>query len=60
MTRSAVSIASNIAEGAERNSAQEFKRFLPIAKGFSVEQRTPLYIANRIGLLEKPIPSLKT
>ena len=56
MTRSAVSIASNIAEGAERNSAQEFKRFLHIAKGSSAELRTQLYIANRIGLLDNKIP----
>ena len=55
MTRSAVSIASNIAEGAERNSALEFKRFLHIAKGSSAELRTQLYIANRIGLLEKKV-----
>ena len=55
MTRSAVSIASNIAEGAERNSAQEFKRFLHIAKGSSAELRTQLYIANRIRVLEKEV-----
>jgi hypothetical protein len=34
MTRSAVSIASNIAEGAERNSRAEYIRFLHIAKGW--------------------------
>jgi len=55
MTRSAVSIASNIAEGAERDSTQEFKRFLHIAKGSSAELRTQLYIANRIGLLDNQV-----
>jgi len=33
MTRAGVSIASNIAEGAERGSIAEFNRFLHIAKG---------------------------
>jgi len=40
MQRSAVSIASNIAEGRERKSAVEFMRFLYIAKGSVGELRT--------------------
>ncbi|PIP06359.1 MAG: four helix bundle protein, partial [Syntrophobacterales bacterium CG23_combo_of_CG06-09_8_20_14_all_48_27] len=48
MTRSAVSIASNIAEGAERNSRVEYIRFLHIAKGSSAELRTQVYIAQQI------------
>jgi four helix bundle protein len=55
MTRAAVSIASNIAEGAERNSVKEYRQFLHIAKGSAAELRTQLYIANRIGLLEQKI-----
>lgn len=51
ITRSAVSIASNIAEGAERDSKPEFIRFLNIAKGSAAELRTQLYIAQRIGTL---------
>lgn len=51
MTRAAVSISSNIAEGAERGSDAEFIRFLHIAKGSAAELRTQVYIANRIGLL---------
>jgi len=51
MTRSAVSIASNIAEGAERNSAPDFIRFLHIAKGSAAELRTQSMIAARIGEL---------
>ena len=52
MTRAAVSIASNIAEGAERSSTPDFIRFLNIAKGSAAELRTQLYIAQRIGIIE--------
>ena len=51
MTRAGVSIASNIAEGAERNSTAECIRFLHIAKGSAAELRTQLYIANRIDVV---------
>lgn len=49
MTRSAVSVPSNIAEGAERNSDKEFCRFIHIAKGSSAELRTQAIIAKRVG-----------
>jgi len=51
MTRAAVSIASNIAEGAERSSQVDFARFVHIAKGSAAELRTQLYIADRIGVV---------
>lgn len=51
MTRSAVSIASNISEGAERDSVAEYIRFLHIAKGSAAELRTQVYIAQQIGVL---------
>lgn len=53
VTRAAVSIASNIAEGAECDSGPDFIRFLNIAKGSAAELRTQLYIAERIGLLPR-------
>ena len=51
MTRSGVSIASNISEGAERDSVAEYIRFLHIAKGSAAELRTQVYIAQQIGVL---------
>ncbi|MBK1859169.1 four helix bundle protein [Cerasicoccus arenae] len=53
MTRAVVSIASNIAEGHERNSPKDFIRFLRIAKGSTGELKTQLYIAQAIGYLGK-------
>lgn len=53
MTRAAVSVASNIAEGAERGSPRDFARFLNIAKGSTAELRTQVYIAEQIGVLNR-------
>jgi len=52
ITRSALSVPSNIAEGYERDSGKEYMRFLRIAKGSCGELRTQLYIAREIGILE--------
>lgn len=49
--RSAVSIPSNIAEGAARHSRKEFIQFLHIASGSVAELETQLLLAIRIGLL---------
>ncbi|WP_304063291.1 four helix bundle protein [Pedobacter glucosidilyticus] len=51
MRRCAVSISSNISEGAGRNSSGEFKQFLGIANGSSYELQTQLIIANKLGFL---------
>ena len=53
--RAAVSVASNIAEGYERNSDREFIRFLMIAKSSLSELRTQLDIAQGIGYLEQGV-----
>ncbi len=53
LTRSALSIASNIAEGEERETANESARFLYIAKGSAGEAITQLYIGIEAGFVEK-------
>lgn len=53
MQRAAISIPSNIAEGSERDSRQDFIRFLRIAKGSAAERRTQSYIAKKLDLISK-------
>lgn len=47
--KSAVSIPSNIAEGAARNSTKEYIDFLSIAQGSCSELETQLIIAKNLG-----------
>ena len=49
--RSAVSVASNIAEGAGRNSNPQFLSFLQFSLGSSYELETQLLLANRLNFL---------
>ena len=51
--RSAVSIPSNIAEGAGRNSNKEFKYFLSIANGSAYELQTQLILLTELNLITK-------
>ena len=48
-----MSIASNLAEGDERDTDRESVRFFYIAKGSLAELRTQIGIAYEIGYLEK-------
>ncbi len=53
LRRCAVSIPSNIAEGAGRDSDKEFLYFLSIALGSSFELETQLILSQRLNLLTK-------
>ena len=52
LQRAAVSISSNIAEGAAKPSNADFARFLDTALGSAYEVETQLLIANKIGHLD--------
>jgi len=51
LRRAAVSIPSNIAEGAARNSTKEFIQFLHMSLGSLSEVETQMIIANRLDYL---------
>ncbi len=53
MRRAAVSIPSNVAEGASRNSKKEFCRYLYIALGSASELETQILIADRLGYVQE-------
>jgi len=55
LTRSGLSIPSNIAEGFERYSEKEKIRFLDIARGSIAEAQTQIIIGIRIGYIESAI-----
>ena len=53
LTRAAVSIPSNIAEGSSRTSSKDYNRFLEISLGSSFEMETQLMIAEAVNFGEK-------
>ena len=49
--RASVSVMSNIAEGFERYSRQEFKQFLSVARGSCAEVRCQIQLAKSLGYI---------
>lgn len=60
ITRSAVSIPSNIAEGSSRKSDKDYQRFLAIALGSSFELETQLLITKKLGITEETLTPILT
>ena len=56
--RAAVSVPSNIAEGAARNSSREWVQFLGITCGSLAELDTQLELAIRLGFLKADAPAV--
>ncbi|MBQ2291064.1 MAG: four helix bundle protein [Paludibacteraceae bacterium] len=53
MTRAAVSIPSNIAEGAGRNTDKDFAHFISIAIGSLYELNTQIVLSERLGYINQ-------
>ena len=53
LTRSALSVPSNLAEGLERQYNKEKKQFISIARGSAAELKTQIYIGVEIGYIGK-------
>jgi len=53
ITRASVSISNNIAEGFERNTNPDFKRFLYFSLASNSEVRSMLYLSERLNYLNK-------
>jgi len=53
ITRASVSISNNIAEGFERNTNPDFKRFLYFSLASNSEVRSMLYLSERLNYLNR-------
>jgi four helix bundle protein len=59
ITRAAVSIPSNVAEGCSRSSERDYNRFLQIALGSGFELETQILIAEKANFGEKKASEMK-
>ena len=57
ITRAAMSVPANIAEGAGRESVKEFRRFLTIALGSAAELESHLFLVRDLDLVSEEIGS---
>lgn len=57
LRRAAVSVPSNLAEGASRNSRKEFHHFIGTARGSLAEMETQIEIAKDLGYMKEPFAS---
>ncbi|WP_394172266.1 four helix bundle protein [Thalassotalea litorea] len=55
ITRSSLSVPSNIAEGLEKPTVKDKKKYLYIAKGSLAELKTQLLVGESIGYLESSL-----
>ena len=55
ITRCAVSIPSNIAEGSAKSTEKEYKRYLEIALGSAFELETQLLLIQELQIIEREI-----
>ena len=53
MTRAAASIMANVAEGSERGTRPDFRRFLAMARGSCGELRNHLIVAHDDGFIDQ-------
>ena len=53
ITRAAVSISNNIAEGFDERTDAQFVRYLGHSRGSSAEVRSMLYLAKRLGFIDE-------
>ena len=58
LRKTAVSVASNIAEGSSKNGgSKDFANFMRIALGSLGEARTQTYLAAKLGYIDRPTAS---
>ena len=53
ITRAAVSVSNNIAEGFDRDTEQELRHFLYISRGSCAEVRSMVYLAEKLNYIDQ-------